>query len=149
MLVIRSILAILVPLLIITAIVEGLEMLIVSQKAKLTMNQLMNNQETYFKIRNQTPVLVAKFIYNFLAGLLGGIACVSIAKKKFLNHVIVLVALQGLFFIWGMFFSEYAAATPIWAWVLFLLTTLSGIYWGAAWKIKVLTRKSSTSNSGY
>ena len=123
----RSILGIFVGLMVITIIAEGIEFLIVTS----INGSVTTDVEAYFKIRNYTPVLAAKFLYNTFAAMAGGYLAALIARRAMIWHGGILAAVQAAGLVYGMTSPELAHTTPFWVWVGLLLTMPPVILFGA------------------
>jgi hypothetical protein len=138
---IKSILAIVTGMAVITGIAEGIEYLIISVIKGVKADAA--NPDAYFAARNETPILALKHVYNFLAGLAGGFVCAWIAGRKEQVHGWVLMLVQAVAIAYAMFTPELAKGAPIWAWITFGAATLIGIYTGAWLRVKRKKRVSA------
>ena len=125
--ILRSALAILAGMLLITVAVELVEFLLVT----LLSDGIVSDPAAYFEMRNRTGFLAAKFGYNTLGGVLGGYAAAAIAGRRYLLHGVLLAGLQTAAFALAMMQPDLARTAPGWAWVGFTITTAAGILTGA------------------
>jgi hypothetical protein len=131
---IRSVLAIVIGMAIITGIAEAVEYLIVSVIKGVKADPA--NPDAYFAARNESSILALKHVYNFLAGLAGGFIGVWVAGRKEMAHGWVLMLIQALAIAYAMLTPSLAKGAPLWAWVSFGVATLVGIYAGALLRVK-------------
>lgn len=133
---IRTPLAIVVGLVVISVIVEPLEAGLV-----ILLNEgTVPAPERYLEIRNQSWFLILKFAYNFAAAAVGGYLAARIAGRWPLLHAATLAALQSLLFFWAISRPEMRAFAPDWAWAGFVIATATGVLAGAALQARQITR---------
>ena len=125
--VLRSVLAIVAGLMVISIIAEGIEFMLVTALH----GGVATEPDVYWSVRNRPMVLGLKLIYNTLAAAGGGYLAAWIAGRRALAHGIALAAIQLALFVWGMTASEFAGATPTWAWSTLCVTMTAGILFGA------------------
>lgn len=125
--IVRSVAGVLIGLILISLIAEPIEIFIVTR-----LGGELGDTEGYFAVRNQTPVLIAKFCYNGLAAFAGGYGAAWIAGRRWVLHGGILAVLQTATFVWGMTASAFAGTTPVWAWVPLTFIMIGGILGGAA-----------------
>ena len=123
----RSILGVVAGLIAISVIAEGVELLLVMALH----GGAVTDPDVYWKVRNQTPVLGLKLVYNTLAAGVGGYLAAWIAGYRYLAHGTMLAIVQLVLFIWGMVASEYAGTTPAWVWITLCMTMSAAILLGA------------------
>lgn len=126
--IIRSILAIVVGLLVITIVAEGIEYFIVAVIMDVPSD--VNNPAPYFTARNQPLILVLKHLYNGLAGLAAGYLLAKIAGYKEKMHGWILIFVQTIAIIWTLTQPDMAKWLPIWLWITITVATLGGVYGG-------------------
>lgn len=134
--IVRLILGILVTMAVLTTVVESLEFFIVKSVNGKSMEYFSNNQSEYFKIRNQTWILVLKAAFTFLVSLLAGWLGSLITGYFQKPFFITIIVLQGVAFLYAMLISEFKDTLPIYYWLLLLILVLSGIYIGSSKSIK-------------
>ena len=127
---VRLILGVIVAIIVLTAFVETIEFLIVKTVSGKPMEYLTQNQSEYFSSRNQTWILILKVFYTFLGALLAGRLGSKITRKLQSAFFITVVSLQGLTFIYAMFFSDFKDTLHTFYWLLLLIIVISGLYLG-------------------
>jgi hypothetical protein len=137
MTVVRSALAVLAGILVVSLLVEPLEFGLVA---------LLNGAPTfepteYLAIRNQTWFLAAKFGYNGAAGVVGGYISGTIAGRRPVLHASVTAAVQILLIAVALMDANMARTAPTWAWVGILLATSTGLVAGG-W-LRLLAHRNS------
>jgi hypothetical protein len=125
---IRSILAIVAGMVVITAVTELIEFTIVSILLGVEANPL--NPTPYFLARNQTPVLVAKHFYNFIAGFVAGYTTAKIAGYKEQLHAYIVIGLQVLAILFAITQPEISKWLPLSLWASVTLLTILGVVLG-------------------
>jgi len=125
--VLRSFLAILAGLVVLTLVAETIEVAIFAALH----GEFTQDPAVYFGVRNRPGVLVAKLFYNSGAAFLAGYVAAWVAGRAALLHGAVLAVIQLSLFVWGMMYSEYAGTTPTWAWVALVPLMGIGILLGA------------------
>ncbi|MGB6153263.1 MAG: hypothetical protein WBG48_14870 [Pricia sp.] len=120
-------LGIITAILVLSILVEGIELLVVKIASGLTVDYLTNNRTDYFNIRNKLPILGLKVIYTFLAALLAGWLGSKITRYYQFLFSIILTILQGIAFLYAMLFSEFKNTLPKHLWLLLLTVVLVGI----------------------
>lgn len=134
--ILRLFLGIFVGLMAITLIAESIEFATVKTLSGHSFEFLKNNQDVYFKTRNQFSVIVFKLVYNLFAAAAGGYVMAWIAKSQHKIALCALIAIQTISFVWGGFFSEFSETAPTWLWVALIVLTALGIYLGHNFRIK-------------
>jgi hypothetical protein len=124
---VRSLAAIAAGLIVLSAIAEGIEFAIVTALH----GAVTQDQAVYLGIRNQTPVLLAKLIYNTAAAGAAGYVTALVAGRRELLHGTILALIQLSLFAWAMLFSEFAGTTPTWNWLILMPLMGGGILLGA------------------
>jgi hypothetical protein len=125
--IIRSIMAILGGIGLISIVAELLEFTLVAAAAGGPLTDL----EGYFAIRNRPSILATKLVYNSVAAVLGGYMTAKIAGRREMLHAQVAAALQTAALIWGFTIGEYAGVTPVWMRIALVLLTGPAMLVGA------------------
>ena len=125
---IRSIVAIIGGIAVISLLVEPLEFFLVSAVA----GGPIMDMEGYFGIRNRPGILAAKLVYNTLAAVLGGYMTAKIAGVREMTHAAVAALAQTAALIWGFTLGEYAPYTPVWMRAALIVLTGPAMM-GGAW----------------
>ena len=125
--VVRSILAVLVGLGVVSLVTEVLEFALVNAVAGARIADL----GTYFAIRNEPGLLAAKLVYNTLAALLGGYVTARIAAGEEMPHATIGALVKTAALIWGFTVDEFATYTPVWMRVALVLSTGPAMLAGA------------------
>jgi len=107
---IRSLVAVLGGILLISVVVEVLEFTLVSARAGSPITDI----QAYFAVRNQPVMLAAKLVYNSLAAVLGGYMIAKVAGSHEMLHATGGALVQTVALVWGFTAGEYAAFTPVW-----------------------------------
>lgn len=132
----KSILAIIVGMVVITAVTELIEYAIVSLIMGVESDP--GNPAPYFNARNQTTVLIFKHFYNFFGGFCGGYVVTRIVRYKETLHAYLLIVLQLIAIGFAIIQPEIRQWLPISLWVTITLVTCIGIYIGMrlfVWRI--------------
>jgi len=135
----RSVLAVVVGLLLISLIVEPLEFVLVA----LVNGAIVTEQEAYFTIRNQPALLAAKVAYNTAAAIIGGYVAAWIARRAPLAHGVTLALVQTVAFGWALTRPELRGTTPDWMWACLIVLTFAGIVAGS-WLRRRRTAKAAS-----
>lgn len=125
---IRSLLAVLGGIALVSLLVEPLEFTLVGAVAGGAVTDI----DAYFAVRNRPWMLAAKLVYNTAAALLGGYMVAKIAGHAEMAHTGLAAAVQTAALIWGATASEYAPYTPAWMWVMLILLTGPAMLAGGA-----------------
>ncbi|WP_028402841.1 hypothetical protein [Ectobacillus panaciterrae] len=125
--IIRGIIAIFVGLMVISFIAEGIEMVVVT----LIHGSYTTDQAVYFEIRNRPNVILLKFFYSGLAGLLGGYIAAWFSGRNEIRTGVILAIIQTITLIWGMIAPPYTY-TPIWVWFSLIIIMFPAVT-GGAW----------------
>jgi hypothetical protein len=123
----RSVLAVLVGLLLISAIVEPLEFGLVT----LVNGQVTTDPDRYFNVRNQPWFLAVKPMYNTAAAVAARFVTAWLARRAAAPHSAALAIVQTAAFGWALASPEIRRTTPDWVWAALILLTFGGIMWGA------------------
>lgn len=123
----RSIIAVLGGVALISLIVEPLEFSLVNAMA----DEPIADMDAYFRVRNEPAILAAKVVYNTLAAVLGGYITAKIAGVEEMKHAGVAALAQTAALIWGFTVGEYASFTPPWIRVTLVLVTGPAMMAGA------------------
>jgi len=142
--IVRSILAIMSGLFLLSLVAEGIELAVVTALH----GSFTQDQALYFGIRNRPAVLGAKLVYNTGAAFLAGYAAAWVAGRAAVLHGTILAIIQLALFVWGMAFSEFAGTTPLWAWLTLVPLMAAGILLGAFVQNRQRTLTVLTSGAG-
>ena len=134
--ILRLAFGIILGLIAITIITELIEFSTVKLLSGKSFEFLKNNQDEYFKIRNQFGVLLFKLFYNLLAAITGGYLMTWVTKSYHKIGLYVLTGIQTISLIWGGFFSEFSNTAPTWLWIALIVLTILGIYQGYNIRLK-------------
>jgi len=124
----RSIIAVLGGIALVSLIVEPLEFSLVNAIS----DEPITDMAGYFAVRNQPGILAAKVVYNTLAAVLGGYMTAKLAGTEEMRHAGVAALAQTAAFLWGFTAGEYASYTPVWMRVTLVLVTGPAMMAGAA-----------------
>ena len=124
----RFVLAILVGMILAYALVQAIEFALV-----LSLHgSIPEDRATYFALRNDTEVLIARLFYSAAVGLVAGYVAAWIGGRMGLPAGLGLAVVQAGGFSWAMISpNPLFAFTPTWVWVLLILTMPSAIVIGA------------------
>ncbi|MGH9253742.1 MAG: hypothetical protein ACRD3C_04150 [Vicinamibacterales bacterium] len=125
---IRSLIAVLGGIGLVSLVAEALEFTLVSAAAGGSIVDMAG----YFEVRNRPTILVAKLVYNTIAAILGGYMTAKIAASRELLHAGVAALIQTAALIWGFTLGEYASFTPIWMRIALVLVTGPAMVLGAS-----------------
>jgi hypothetical protein len=137
---VRSLLAVLGGIALISLVVEPLEFTLVNATA----SQPVTDMAGYFAVRNQPGILAAKLVYNTLAALLGGYMAARIAGHAELAHAAFAGAVQTASLLWAAFASEYASFTPGWMWGALIVLTGPAMVAGAAIRARAVRAQAAS-----
>ena len=107
---IRSLIAILGGIGLISLVAEVLEFTLVGAAAGGPLPDL----DAYFAVRNRPSILGAKLVYNTVAAVLGGYMTAKIAGRHEMAHARIAALVQTAALIYGFTAGEFAAYTPVW-----------------------------------
>jgi hypothetical protein len=122
----RSVLAVVAGLLLITAIVEPLEFGLVS----LVNGSVTTDPDRYFAVRNRPWFLAAKLGYNTAAAVAGGFVTAWLARRSAVSHGAALAVVQTAAFAWALANPQMRQTAPVWVWAALIVLTFAGIMWG-------------------
>jgi len=126
---VRSVLAVLGGIVLISLVVESVEFMVVNATA----TEPLIDFADYFAVRNRPGILGAKLVYNTAAALLGGYMVAKIAGYAELLHAGVAALIQTAVLVSSAFGQgEYAQYTPGWMWVALVVLTGPAMMGGAA-----------------
>jgi len=125
---VRSLIAVLGGILLVSVVVELLEFTLVNARAGGGITDMAG----YFAVLNQPVMLGARPVYNTLAALLGGYLTARIAGHREILHGMAAAGLKTGALIWGFTAGEYAALTPVWMRVALVLLTGPAMIAGAS-----------------
>ena len=132
---IRSIVAILGGIAVVSLVVETLEFTLVTAVS----GGSITDMSEYFAVRNRPTILTAKLVYNTLAAVLGGYLTAKIAGTRELIHTGVAAVIQTVALIWGFTAGEYASFTPAWTRIALVLLTGPAMMAGGMIRAKAQT----------
>jgi hypothetical protein len=115
--IIRSLAAVLIGV----ALYAFLDQLLETVLVRAVADAEIANIETYFAIRNEPAQLLAKVVYNILAGLLGGFMAARVAGREELPHAVIAGLVVTAQLAWAFTMSEFAGFTPVWTRVALIL----------------------------
>lgn len=125
--VLRSVVAVLAGLVLISAIVEPLEFMLVA----LVNGQPTTDPDRYIAVRNQPVFLAAKLLYNTVAAVGAGFVTARLAPRAGVRHGIAVAIIQTVAFGWAVASPELRRTTPDWMWAALIPLTAAGIVLGA------------------
>jgi hypothetical protein len=106
----RSALAVIAGVAIISLVVQSLEFTLVNAAA----GEPVRDMAGYFTVANRPSMLAAKLAYQTLAAILGGYMTAKIAGSDRMTHGALAAAVQTTALVWGFTAGEYASFTPVW-----------------------------------
>jgi len=130
--ILRSVLAVIIGLFLISALVEGVEFALVGA----IHGQPITNPEEYYAIRNLPWFLGLKLIYNSLAAIAGGYISALIAGYAKIKHGVALAGIQTLAFIWAIVQPDLGQRLAVWFWMLLIFLSVGGILLGAVFQAR-------------
>ncbi len=125
---VRSAIAVLSGVAIVSLVVEPLELTLVRAVA----DGPITNEAEYFAIRNRPGILVVKIVSTTLAGILAGYVTAKVAGTNEMTHASFAASLQTLALVNGMLSGPSASSTPVWVWIGLILLTGPAILLGAS-----------------
>ena len=138
--IVRSLLAVLAGLGVVSLLTEVLEFALVNAVA----GARIADMATYVAIRNEPGLLAAKLAYNGLAALLGGYVTARIATGEEMAHTIIGALVKTAALIWGFTADEFASFTPMWMRVALVLSTGPAMLAGAWVRARAVRLKADT-----
>jgi hypothetical protein len=136
--VIRTIVAVLGGIGLLSIVVEVLEFTLVSAVAGAPPTDLAG----YFAVRNQPAILTAKLGYNSVGAVLGGYLTARVAGRQEMLHGWMAAIVQTAALIFGFTIGEFAGFTPIWMRIALVVTTGPAMLLGAS--IRARAARSTT-----
>lgn len=136
--VIRTIVAVLGGIGLLSIVVEVLEFTLVSAVAGAPPTDLTE----YFAVRNQPAILAAKLGYNSVGAVLGGYLTARVAGRQEMLHGWMAAIVQTAALIFGFTIGEFAGFTPIWMRVALVVMTGPAMLLGAS--IRARAARSTT-----
>jgi hypothetical protein len=115
----RSALAVIAGVAIISLVVQSLEFTLVNAMA----DEPVRDMAGYFAVANRPSMLAGKLAYQTLAAVLGGYMTAKIADSDRMKHAALAAAVQTTALIWGFTAGEYASFTPAWMRIALVLAT--------------------------
>ena len=126
--IIRSVIAVLGGIGLISIVVEVLEFTLVNAVAGGTITDIQG----YFAVRNQPAILIAKLGYNSVGAILGGYLTARVAGRQEMRHAWAAAFVQTATLVWGFTASEWAEFTPVWMRIALVLLTGPAMLVGAS-----------------
>jgi hypothetical protein len=136
--VIRSIIAVLGGIGLLSIVVEVLEFTLVSAVAGAPPTDLPG----YFAVRNQPAILAAKLGYNSVGAVLGGYLTARVAGRQEMAHGGIAAIVQTAALIYGFTVGEFAGFTPVWMRIALVLVTGPAMLLGASIRARAARRTS-------
>jgi hypothetical protein len=124
---IRSLIAVLGGMGLVSILVEVLEFALVSAVA----GGAVTDMAGYFAVRNRPMMLGAQFGYNMIAAVLGGYLTARVAGTREMLHGGVAALGKTMALAWGFTVGEYAELTPAWMRIALVLATGPAMLVGA------------------
>lgn len=137
---IRSIVAVLGGILLVSVTVQVLEFTLVNARA----GGAIMDMRGYFAVHNQPVMLAAKLVYNTFAAVLGGYMTAKVAGHRHMLHGVVAALLLTAALIRGSTAGEYAEFTPVWMRVALVLLTGPAMVAGASIRARAVGQRSVT-----
>jgi hypothetical protein len=134
--VLRSLIAVLVGVVLISAIAEPIEFALVT----LVHGGVTTDPDVYFSVRNRQGFLAAKLVYNTAAAIVGGFAAARLGRRSPMGHGMVVAIVQTAAFGWAMGNPGLRRSTPDWVWACLIVLTFAGILAGALLQRRRVTR---------
>ena len=125
---IRSVIAVLAGMGLVSILVEVLEFTLVNAVAGGTVTDMTS----YFAVRNRPVMLGAQLGYTSVAAILGGYLTARVAGNREVLHGGVAAALKTVALVWGFTLGEFAGSTPAWMRIALLLATGPAMLAGAS-----------------
>lgn len=125
--ILRSLLAVVAGLALISGVVEAIEFGLVT----LVNGGPTMDSELYYEIRNRPWFLAVKLGYNTAAAVGAGFLAAAIAGRAYVAHGLALGLVQTLAFGWALTQPDLSRWTPGWVWAALIVSTFAGIVLGA------------------
>ena len=125
---IRSVVAVLGGIGLVSIVVEVLEFTLVNAVA----GGRVTDMAGYFAVRNRPIMLGAQLGYNSIAAVLGGYLTARVAGTREVLHGSVAALLKTMALAWGFTAGEYAGFTPAWMRIALVLVTGPAMLVGAS-----------------
>ena len=125
---VRSLIAILSGVVLVSVVVEILEFTLVNARAGGGIIDIPG----YFAVLNQPGMIAARCAYNAVAALLGGYLAARIAGHREMLHGTIAAVVKSGALIWGFTAGEFAAFTPLPVRIALVLLTGPAMIAGAA-----------------
>lgn len=138
---IRGIIGIIVGLILISIVVEGIELLLVTLASNGS--PPIEDPVAYAEIRNQPTILLLKLIYTAFGAVVGGYVTTWISHRP---YGIALAILQTAILIGALFFTELGEITPMWMRVAIVIITFFGILAGMYFRQRIRLNKQQSQN---
>ena len=124
----RSVIAVLAGMGLVSILVELLEVALVSAVAGGTVTDMAS----YFAVKNRPVMLGAQIGYTSFAAVLGGYVTARVAGTREILHGGVAALGKTMALAWGFTAGEYAGFTPVWMRMLLVLVTGLAMLTGAS-----------------
>ena len=125
---VRSIVAVLCGIVLVSVVVEVLEFTLVNARA----GGRITDMPGYFAVLNRPGMTAARFAYNAVAAFLGGYLTARIAGHREMLHGAIAAVMKSGALIWGFTAGEYATFTPLPVRVALVLLTAPAMIAGSA-----------------
>lgn len=124
---VRSVLAVVLSLVLISILVQAVEFALVA----LAHGGTTNDPIVYFGVRNRPWFLVLKLLYNTAGAVVGGFVAGWIAGRAPLAHGIALAVVQAAALAYAVADPAMRLWTPDWMWAALAIVSTLGVLWGA------------------
>jgi hypothetical protein len=124
---IRSIVAILAGLGVVSLVTQFMEFTLVGAAAGGQLTDMAH----YFEVRNRPSILAAGLVYNTVAAILGGYVTAKIAGREEMAHARVAALVLTASLIYGFTAGEFARFTPVWMRIALVALTAPAVLAGA------------------
>lgn len=132
----RSVLAVLAGLVLISIIVESLEFGLVA----FVNRGVTTDPDVYFSVRNRPGFLAAKLVYNTAGAIVGGWLAAWLAGRSPIGHGVALAVVQTAAFGWALANPSLRRSTPDWMWASLIAVTFAGIVAGSLLQRRRISR---------
>ena len=133
--VVRSLLAILGGIGVVSLVTQLLEFTLVGAAAGGQLTDMAH----YFEIRNRPSILAAGLVYNTVAAVLGGYMTAKIAGQHEMAHVRIAALVMTAGLIYGFTAGEFARYTPVWMRIALIMLTAPAMLAGGMVRARATT----------
>ena len=126
--IVRSIVAVLGGIGLLSIVVEVLEFTLVNAVSGGSPQDI----QSYLAVRNQPGILAAKLGYNTVGAVLGGYITAKIAAREEMLHGWTVALVQTAALVYGFTIGEYAESLPVWTRIALVLLTGPAMLVGAS-----------------